>query len=311
MTSSTIIDPDNLTENALIRHAVELWKKYLSDQNKSIHTIKAFTADINLFASFLPPDHTIKQVSTNEINNFLAWLQSGRGVPCSPKTLSRRITSLKSFFRWLHQFGTLTYDPAIKVVQKSVLSPLPPIMNSKEVEDALAWASGKRSGDKPDTRPYLLLKLLLETGIKKGELLTLSPNHIDTLNPENPFIFIRYSNPDYRYKERKIPLSQDWMDAYQEYLSQYQIKDKLFPWSPRRLEYILEDIGKGIGMVYQLSFLMCRWNCALLDYENKVELNKIRQKLGISAIQFREIKNKLLKLVPKYRKIPIPPLSKS
>jgi site-specific recombinase XerD len=302
---------DVISENTLISHAIQAWKGYLADQDKSIHTIKAFSADVSLLASFLPPDHIIKNVKTNEINLFLEWLQNGRGITCSPKTLSRRITSIKSFFRWLHQYGILSHDPAEKVVQKSVLSPLPAIMIAGEVDKAIEWVLKKRVGSKPDARPYTLFKLLIETGIKKGELLALSPNHIDTQDPNNPFIFVRYSNPNQRYKERKITISQEWLEAYQEYILQYEIKDKLFPWSPRRLEYLLEEIGNGIGMIHQLSFLMCRWNCALMDYDNEIELNKIRQKLGISEIQFREIKSKLFKLVPKYKKPPVTSLTKS
>jgi len=62
------------------------------------------------------------------------------------------------------------------------------------------------------------------------------------------------------------------------------------------LEYLLEDIGKEIGLADQLSFLMCRWTCALTDLTNDVEPNKIRQKLGVSEIQWREVKQKLRRL---------------
>ena len=86
------------------------------------------------------------------------------------------------------------------------------------------------------------------------------------------------------------------MEAYQEYAAQNDLSEKLFPWSPRRLEYILEDIGKEAGLENQLSFLMCRWTSALHDLTTGVEPNKIRQKLGISEIQWREVRMKLRKL---------------
>ena len=40
-------------------------------------------------------------------------------------------------------------------------------------------------------------------------------------------------------------MAEDWIPAYEEYLSQYGPDEKLFPRSPRRLEYLLEDIGNG------------------------------------------------------------------
>jgi len=276
--------------------AINSWQLYLDDQGSSIHTIKAFVGDLNLLAAYLPPDQKIGSITTRELNNFLDWMQSKRGVPCSPKTLSRRITSLKSFFRWLAQYGAILANPAEKVVQKSVRSPLPAVMHPDEMLAALEAANRYRRAEKPDARYYVLLKLLLDTGIKKGELLTLTTNHIDLDAPGGPILFVRYANPKYRYKERKIEITEEWLGAYQEYASQYDLSEKLFPWSPRRLEYLLEDIGKEIGLEDQLSFLMCRWTCALNDLTNGMEPNKIRQKLGISEIQWREVRLKLRRL---------------
>ena len=114
--------------------------------------------------------------------------------------------------------------------------------------------------------------------------------------PNNPLLFVRYASPQHRYKERKIALSQDWVEAYHEYKEQYKLDDRLFPWSQRRLEYLLEDLGEEAGLSKHLSFDMCRWTCALSDYQTGLEPNKVRQKLGLSKIQWREIKMKLLKL---------------
>jgi len=276
--------------------AINTWKIYLDDQGRSIHTIKAFIGDLNLLTSYLPPDQKIGAITTGDLNNFLDWMQQGRGVPCSPKTLSRRITSIKSFFRWLLKYGAILVDPAERVVQKSVISPLPKVLSPDEMQAVLEAADRPRHAVTPDARPYALLKLLLDTAIKKGECLALTTNHIDLDTPKGPILFVRYANPQYRYKERKIPISEEWLDAYEEYASQYDLSERLFPWSPRRLEYLLEDIGKEAGLDKQLSFLMCRWTSALTDLTNGVEPNKIRQKLGVSEIQWREVRMKLRKL---------------
>ena len=86
------------------------------------------------------------------------------------------------------------------------------------------------------------------------------------------------------------------MQVLEEYLGQYQPKERLFPWSPRRLEYILEDLSLAAGIEKHLSFDMCRWTCAMNDWEAGIEPDKIRQKLGISKIQWREVSMKLRQL---------------
>ncbi len=283
----------HITPQTAFAPAINSWRIYLEDQGNSIHTVKAFIADIRLLASFLPPDRPVGVVSTSDLNNFLHWMQTARGVPCSPKTLSRRITSLKAFFRWLHQYGVLIMDPAEKVLQKSVFSPIPVVMTPEETQTMLEAAEGHRAAAKPDGRPYALLLLLLETGIKKNECLGLGINHIDEKSPSGPLIFVRYPSPQHRYKERKISVSPDWLQVFHEYKAQYGITDQLFPWSPRRLEYILEDLGEEAGLDKHVSFDMCRWTCALSDWQAGIDHNKIRQKLGISKIQWREVKNKL------------------
>jgi integrase/recombinase XerD len=114
--------------------------------------------------------------------------------------------------------------------------------------------------------------------------------------PDGPILFVRYASPQNRYKERKIALPESWIEAYHEYQTQYRLTERLFPWSQRRLEYLLEDLSVEIGLDKHLSFDMCRWTCALDDWQLGMEHNKIRQKLGISKIQWREVSMKLERL---------------
>ena len=289
----------HISTQTTLAPAIRGWRIYLEDQGLSPHTIKAFIGDLSLIASYLPPDRTLGGISTNDLNHFLAWMQHQRGVPCSPKTLARRITSIKAFFRWLHQNGVLLIDPAEKVLQQSVISPLPQVLSPDEAAAVLEAADRHRRGPKPDTRSYALVLLLLTTGIKKSECLALSLNHIDFEASNGPLLFIRYASPQHRYKERKIALSEEWIAVFHEYKTQYNLSDSLFPWSQRRLEYLLEDLSEEASLDKHLSFDMCRWTCAVSDWLSGMEPNKIRQKLGVSKIQWRELKMKIEKLAGK------------
>jgi integrase/recombinase XerD len=289
-------DSAHVTSGTLLNPAIKAWESYLYDKGSSPYTVKAFTSDVRLLTKFFPPDKSIGAVTTNDLNRFFEWMEKERDVPCSPKTLARRITAVKSFYRWLTQYGVLVVDPAEKVVQHSVISPLPQVLTEEEVNEVLVAADRHRRAENPDARPFALIHLLLITGIKKSECLGIRLNHIDLNAPNGPQVFIRYPSPANRYKERKLLLTEDWLPPYREYIAQYQPADQLFPWSPRNLEYVLEDIGTEAGLGKHLSFDMCRWTCALRDFRSGLEAEQIRIKLGISKIQWREIGMKLRQL---------------
>ena len=289
-------DSAHITSKTLLPTAINGWEMYLNDQGRSQNTLKAFLSDVRLLTQYIAPDRAIGAITTEELNKFFEWMEKERDIPCSPKTLSRRITSVKSFFRWLHQFGIISPDPAEKVLQRSTISPLPQVLTESEYEAVLLAADRHRRESKPDARPYTLLNLLLSTGIKKSECLGIHINHVDLSAKNGPHVFIRYASPANRYKERKINLEDDWITSYNEYLSQYQPVDQLFPWSPRRLEYLLEDIGEEAGLSKHLSFDMCRWTCALRDYQSGMDADKVRQKIGVSKIQWRELFIKIKQL---------------
>lgn len=294
--------PARLSAGASLSAAINTWGEALEDQGKSINTIKAFTGDLRLLAKYIGGGMAINTIGTHDLKNFLDWMLNQRNVPCSPKTYARRVTSLKSFFRWLNEAGILTEDPAQEVPQQTVISPLPTVLTPGELQDVLAAARDYRQAGEPDARPFTLVALLLETAIKKGECLRIHLNHVDLEHVDGPLLFIRYGKVSKRYKERKLPLSADWVTGFREYKKQYQPENKLFPWSPRRLEYLLEEIGEAAGLEKHLSFDMCRWSAALADYRSGMEGDKIRQKLGISKIQWREVGKKLERLAEQQEK---------
>jgi integrase/recombinase XerD len=288
-----------LSPDSSLSAAIRAWGEALERDGRSTHTVKAFTGDLRLLARFVGAGQSVAAIGTHDLRHFLDWMLNRRGVPCSPKTYARRVTSLKSFFRWLHESGAIPADPAGPVPQQTVLSPLPEVLTPEEVEAVRQTADGMRRGQPPDARPLALVWLLLASGVKKGECLGVHRNHVELEAPEGPILYVRYSDVRKRYKERKLTLDPGWPEVYQEYLAQYRPRERVFPWSPRRLEYILEEIGEAAGLKKHLSFDMCRWTCALNDYVSGMDRDHLRQKLGISKIQWREVGIKLDRLAAK------------
>ncbi len=287
----------DLSARSSLRAAIDRFEVYMQQHGFSENTIKAFSSDLNIVAQFVGVGTAIGDISTHDLNRFTHWLVHERGVPCSPKSLARRVTTLKVFFGWLVEAEVLPSDPADPVVHKPVITPLPEVLSEAEIERVLGVTQAMRQAEKPDVRPHLLVTLLLHTGIKKGECMNIVMNHFDFSDPARPVLWIRYANPRRRHKERKLILPVWWPALLAEYRAQYQPQDALFSCTARNLEYVLAGVAEQAGLSQGLSFEMLRWTCAVRDYKAGMSADKLRQKLGISKITWRGVKDKLSRLV--------------
>ena len=294
--SPTVVAPAGLDARSSLRTALSAFEAYMQHQGFAENTIKAFLSDLNILIEFVGVGTAIGAISTRDLNRFADWLVHDRGIPCSPKSLARRVTTLKVFFGWLEEAGILPSDPAAPVVHKPVMTPLPKILSDAEVERALGVTQALRHAEKPDTRPHLLLTLLLHTGVKKGECMNIVMNHFDFSDSTQPVLWIRYASPRRRHKERKLRLPVWWPALLAEYRAQYQPQDTLFPCTARNLEYVLADVAEQAKVSHGISFEKLRWTCAVRDYQAGMEADKQRQKLGVSKITWREMGNKIARL---------------
>ena len=292
--------PPPFESTASITAAMGAFEEYMRREGFSENTIKAFRSDLNILAQFTGAGRAVGDISTQDLNDYLEWLQVGRGVPCNAKSLARRLTTLKVFFGWLAEVGVLDVDPAAPVAHQPVSTPLPQILSDDQVERMLAVTRVLRhpdSGARADTRPHLLVTLMLQTGIKKGECMNIVLNHLDFSDPNSPSVWIRYQDPRRRHKERKLRLPKEWPDVFQEYKAQYTIEEAVFPCTARNLEYVLADVAQAADLPKGLSFEMLRWTSAVRDYKAQMPAERQRQKMGLSKASWREVKVKLARLV--------------
>lgn len=285
----------SLTTESPLSAAIGDFQQYMIQQGFTENTIEAFLNDLRIFTRYLDDDPALSQIGTSKLNDFLTYLRYERGVPCSPKSYARRVTTLKVFFGWLAEEGIIPHDPAAPLIHQRVSAPLPQILYEGQVEKLLQAAESLVQAEKPDARPHLLVTLLLHTGIKKGECMGIRLSDIDTSNPKAPVLYIRYSNPKRKHKERKLRLPADFAAILRQYLAEYQPQEQLFECTARNLEYVLDKVANLAGLE-NISFEMLRWTCAVRDYEAGMRSDKLRQKLGLSKISWQETSEKLKKL---------------
>lgn len=287
---------EDLNKHTELRHTLDLFQQHLHKEGKSEHTIKAFTSDLQLLAEHTDATTPIGDYTTTMLNEFLDWLEHGRGVPCSRKSYARRVTTIKVYFKWLHMVNAIPHDPAKPVLQRSGPAPLAVVLSPDEVSAAIHAAREMKRGEEPDSRPEMLFRLILDTGIKKSEAVALTPKDVDRTNPTAPFLLVKHKVRNV-YKERKIDLSPDWLALLDAYLAQYHPQNTIFNCTARNLEYILTDIGEAAGIPYKISFEMLRWTCAVRDTRAGQTEDAIREKLGLSPISWIETHSKIKKLV--------------
>ena len=189
-------------------------------------------------------------------------------------------------------------DVSAPLIHRTVSTPLPDILTETEVNAILKVTEAYYRGEEnkePDARPHLLFTLVLHTGIKKGECVNIHMNHLDLTDPNHPAVWIRYKDARRRHKERRIPLPAWWVDVLDAYRSQYQPQEMLFPWSARNLEYILTGVAEEAD-VSRLSFEMIRWTSALRDFNDEMDRERLRTKMGLSQISWYEVEDKLSRL---------------
>ena len=287
-----------LRANSSLSEAVAAYEEEMVGKGYSVNTIKSFANDLKILRTFLDDSAVLREIQTQHLQDFLTWMQGERGRPCGPKTLSRRITTLKSFYSWLHGIGAIGTDPAEPIVNHAVRTSLPEILNHREVSSVVnVCQDWLWDGDKPDARPYVLVGLLLQTGIKKSEAVSLLLEDIARQDAQEASVFVRYEEERYAHKNRRLDLNPSFLRPLEQYLEQYQPENFLFECTPRNLEYVLEEVGGRAKIKrVKVGFETLRWTSVVRDFKQGMKDEALRKKMGLSKVTWRETSQKVHEL---------------
>lgn len=181
---------------------LEKFVSFLEEQGKSRFTIIAYKKDLEQFVGFLAANEVqdIRDVKREHIENFVNKLIAEN---YTKKSASRKLNSIRTFFRFLKKEGYVEQNPSADISHpKFTLTP-PRILSKLEYR-------ALRDIAKEDVRTYALVELLLQTGIKIGELAELRIGDIK----ENTLHIRSYG----KNIEREVPLNNAAKKGLQEYL---------------------------------------------------------------------------------------------
>lgn len=282
---------DPLTE------ALQPFRKHMERREFAVNTIKSFGHDLGLLVDFMGERATLRACSPTKLDAFIEYLRVERDVPCSLKSLDRRITTLKVFFGWLASAGVLASDPAAGLIHHGATSPLPRILSEVECEAVLAVTRDMRdAAEAPDARPHLLISLLLATGIKKAECMRIALDHLRLDHEAGPAVYIHYEKPRQQFKSRLLALAEDWPQTWALYVQRYQPTERVFECTARNLEYMLHNLSTVVGLNHHLTFDELRWTSAVNHYRQGMGPDRLRRRLGLSKIAWREALPIIIKL---------------
>ena len=178
------------------------FKNFLKEKGHSTSTIVAYSKDIEQLVDFLTGINKtyVDEVTQSDIEGFLAKMTS-EGY--TPKSVSRKINSTRTFYRFLKSEGLIKDDPSLLISHPKYQLAPPRILTPTEYR-------ALRDAARNDPRMSAIIELLLQTGIRIGELtaLKLSDIHKDTLHiPAME-----------KHEERIVPLNKRAQEALNRYL---------------------------------------------------------------------------------------------
>lgn len=177
--------------------------QYLTTAKRAHATILAYSKDIEQLVSYLSQSgkHRIPEVEKPDLEGFLKKLSSDG---YTPKSLSRKINSIKTFYRFLKNQNYIIVNPASEITHPKY-DVKPPRILSKMEYRAL------RDACRSDTRTYAIVELFLQTGIRIGELANLNLSDIK----EKELVI----KPQESHGERTIPLNKAGKTALDKWLA--------------------------------------------------------------------------------------------
>jgi site-specific recombinase XerD len=167
--------PDS-TQDAEIGLLRGSFARHLRAENKSPATESTYLKALDQFTAFLQGSGsptTATSVRREEVEAFLVDLQE-RGM--QPATVSQRYRSLQQFFRWAADEGEISGSPMAKMRPPAVPESPPPVLTGDELRRLLRACEGQDFDARRDTA---IIRLFLDTGMRRGELAGLTVGDLD------------------------------------------------------------------------------------------------------------------------------------
>lgn len=261
--------------------------KYLSAEKRfSEHTITSYSTDLDQFSIFLSKEYQISnEVSEISFQIVRSWIASLLEKGVTPRSVNRKISTLKTYFKFLIRENVILESPMLKIVAPKSKKRLPVFIEENQIENLLNEVEFDEGfiGE----RDKLIIELFYVTGIRLSELINIK---IFDINFSNSLIKVLGK----RNKERLIPLSINIVNELQTFVKKHNLNNYLFTnlggtkvYTKLVYRVVKKYIGK-ISSVNKKSPHILRHTFATHMLNNGADINAIKELLGhanLSATQ--------------------------
>jgi len=265
------------------KHIFDFLNYLRNERNVSPHTLRGYLSDLEQLSTFLG-DKELSAVDHQTLRRFIAHLMQGE---VKKSSIARKLSAIRSFFRYLNRDGTLTSNPARLVATPRREKRLPAVLTADDALRLMESPNAKKPEDHAMMlRDRAILETLYSTGIRASELIGMNREDIDH---HGSLIRIRGKGR----KERIVPIGNKARDAINAYLtSPSRIAETAAIFigpsgkrlTARTVQRILENHRKQLGMQQKASPHTLRHSYATHMLESGADLRAIQELLGHASL---------------------------
>ena len=270
-----------------IKHFIE----YLSFEKKyAAHTIRAYTDDLNSFQSFCNKTFDNEPIINANYSQIRSWIVEMVNGKISNRTVNRKISSLKSFYKFLIKTKQIKESPLLRHQALKISKRVQVPFSEKEINEVID--NLKESCDFESVRNKLIVELLYSTGMRRAELIEIKKSSINFTSSTLKVL-------GKRNKERYIPLLNSVEQTLKTYLNLRQeiaspcenllvtVKgNKLYPTLVYR---IINDYFSAVSSKVKKSPHVIRHSFATHLLNEGADLNSVKELLGHSSLASTQV----------------------
>lgn len=256
------------------------------------HTLTAYKSDIAQFQDYLKSEYAIEDQLDVSHTIIRSWVVSLMEKGLNPRSVNRKITTLKTLYKFLMREGLQNKNPMLKIQSPKTAKRLPVFVEEENINQL--FDQQELSSDFELNRDHLILLLLYSTGIRLAELVGLKVTDLD-INQKTIKVLGK------RNKQRIIPIGVEIIDTYQAYLANLSSQEfehqssQLFRLKngkaiyPKMVYRLVNDNLASITTLDKKSPHVLRHTFATHLLNNGADLNAIKELLGHSSLAATQV----------------------